>query len=224
MLSTRPESLGEFLVDRHVLSRDDLAHRDRPSRAGPATRCPTVLRPQRARRREGPDRGASPRQSACASSTSPRRRSTPTRATTDPRGRRARAHGDRRRLRGPRSSSSRSPSPATTPRSQAVGTATGYEIIPAAAGRYEILNAHRLGLRPATAAARRASTTRRRRSSDEVDGDDLHVNDLLRCSLDQWRGSDLHLTAGSPPVIRVNGELRPVHGVDRCSTARRSGR
>ena len=29
-----------------------------------------------------------------------------------------------------------------------------------------------------------------------------------------WKGSDLHLTAGSPPVIRVNGELRPVPDVD----------
>ena len=36
--------------------------------------------------------------------------------------------------------------------------------------------------------------------------------DLLKTLVDV-NGSDLHLTAGSPPVIRVNGELRPVQGV-----------
>jgi twitching motility protein PilT len=41
----------------------------------------------------------------------------------------------------------------------------------------------------------------------------LHVNELLAMLLD-LKGSDLHLTAGSPPVIRVHGELRPVPGVE----------
>ncbi len=58
-----------------------------------------------------------------------------------------------------------------------------------------------------------------RRSLDEPDlgipeePEGLHVNELLVMLLDQ-KGSDLHLTAGSPPVIRVHGELRPVPGVD----------
>ena len=39
--------------------------------------------------------------------------------------------------------------------------------------------------------------------------DDVHINDLLELVI-QWHGSDLHLTAGSPPVVRVNGELRPL--------------
>ena len=39
--------------------------------------------------------------------------------------------------------------------------------------------------------------------------DDVHVNDLLEQVI-TLRGSDLHLTAGSHPVIRVNGELRPL--------------
>ena len=39
--------------------------------------------------------------------------------------------------------------------------------------------------------------------------DDLHINDLLELVI-QWRGSDLHLASGSPPVVRVNGDLRPI--------------
>ncbi len=38
-----------------------------------------------------------------------------------------------------------------------------------------------------------------------------HVNDLLR-ELVERGGSDLHLTAGSPPQVRVNGSLYPVDG------------
>ena len=33
----------------------------------------------------------------------------------------------------------------------------------------------------------------------------------------EQRGSDLHLTAGSPPVIRVHGELQPVEGIEALS-------
>ncbi len=39
------------------------------------------------------------------------------------------------------------------------------------------------------------------------DDDELHINDFLE-ALIEMRGSDLHLTAGSPPQVRVNGELR----------------
>ncbi len=93
---------------------------------------------------------------------------------------------------------------------QAVGTATGYEIIPAAASRYEILHALDSVYGPDRSSAP---------SLDEPDlgipeePEGLHVNELLVMLLDQ-KGSDLHLTAGSPPVIRVHGELRPVLGVD----------
>ncbi len=38
-----------------------------------------------------------------------------------------------------------------------------------------------------------------------------HVNDLLR-ELVERGGSDLHLTAGSPPQVRINGSLYPVDG------------
>jgi twitching motility protein PilT len=39
--------------------------------------------------------------------------------------------------------------------------------------------------------------------------DDLHVNELLDRVL-ALRGSDLHLTAGSPPVVRIHGEMTPL--------------
>lgn len=40
------------------------------------------------------------------------------------------------------------------------------------------------------------------------------IDDLLRMAM-SFGASDLHLRAGSYPVIRVNGELRPISGVDR---------
>ncbi len=42
------------------------------------------------------------------------------------------------------------------------------------------------------------------------------IDDLLRMAM-SFGASDLHLRAGSFPVIRVNGELRPVAGVNRMS-------
>jgi twitching motility protein PilT len=41
-----------------------------------------------------------------------------------------------------------------------------------------------------------------------------HINELLEHLLEVG-GSDLHLTAGSPPLVRVNGELHPVEGYAR---------
>ena len=40
------------------------------------------------------------------------------------------------------------------------------------------------------------------------------IDDLLRMAM-SFGASDLHLRAGSVPIIRVNGELRPVSGVNR---------
>ncbi len=40
------------------------------------------------------------------------------------------------------------------------------------------------------------------------------IDDLLRMAM-SFGASDLHLRAGSYPVIRVNGELRPISGVNR---------
>jgi twitching motility protein PilT len=47
------------------------------------------------------------------------------------------------------------------------------------------------------------------RLGDESRADDLHVDDLLERLLDLG-GSDLHLTAGAHPSVRVHGELKPM--------------
>jgi twitching motility protein PilT len=90
----------------------------------------------------------------------------------------------------------------------AVGRATGYEIVAAAGSRYEIL--HALDQIYGAGAPGGAG------AEDGPLGDEapsVHINDLLDMVLAQ-QGSDLHLTAGSPPVIRVHGELRPVEGLE----------
>ncbi len=53
-------------------------------------------------------------------------------------------------------------------------------------------------------------------SADPLAGDIPHVDDLLRMMLDRG-GSDLHLTVGSPPGIRVRGEIIPVETVKPLS-------
>jgi twitching motility protein PilT len=42
------------------------------------------------------------------------------------------------------------------------------------------------------------------------------IDDLLRMAM-SFGASDLHLRAGSTPVIRVNGELRPLAGVPKLN-------
>jgi twitching motility protein PilT len=90
----------------------------------------------------------------------------------------------------------------------AVGAATTYEVIAAVADRDELLSAIDMiyGAGPAAAEPNRPT-------APGVVGmprpDDLHINDLLGLVI-EWGGSDLHLTASSPPVVRVNGDLRPV--------------
>src|SRR5580692_1691981 len=41
----------------------------------------------------------------------------------------------------------------------------------------------------------------------------LHVNQML-VQLIEFKGSDLHLTAGLPPMVRVDGDLRPLEGFE----------
>ena len=50
-------------------------------------------------------------------------------------------------------------------------------------------------------------------ASDESDDAGFHVNDLLETLLEN-NGSDLHLSAGLPPLMRVNGHLLPIEGYD----------
>ncbi|HZJ27834.1 MAG TPA: PilT/PilU family type 4a pilus ATPase [Acidimicrobiia bacterium] len=87
----------------------------------------------------------------------------------------------------------------------AVGTATGYEIIPAAAGRYELTQAIESVYGPDRSSAPSLVVAPDPEADDEEDG--LAVNVLLQ-RLIEARGSDLHLASGSPPIMRVNGELR----------------
>ena len=48
---------------------------------------------------------------------------------------------------------------------------------------------------------------------------DLAVLDQMLITLVESRGSDLHLTVGSPPMIRVDGGLRPLPGYGKLNSA-----
>ena len=48
---------------------------------------------------------------------------------------------------------------------------------------------------------------------------DVSVLDQMLVALVAARGSDLHLTVGSPPMIRVDGSLRPLAGYGRLNSA-----
>ncbi len=50
-------------------------------------------------------------------------------------------------------------------------------------------------------------------TEDEVQQDDFSLAEALLTMM-EMRGSDLHLTAGAPPTVRVDGSLRPIPG--RC--------
>jgi twitching motility protein PilT len=89
----------------------------------------------------------------------------------------------------------------------AIGQSTTYEIIPAVADRAELTRAIDMIYGPA-GAPQPGATPDTAVVGDDLD-DELHINDLLELVI-QWGGSDLHLAAGSPPVIRVNGDLRPI--------------
>jgi twitching motility protein PilT len=91
---------------------------------------------------------------------------------------------------------------------KAIGQATSYEIIPAVSDRSELIRAIDMIYGSA------GDTPGEQSHVSVVEDpsahlDELHINDLLELVL-QWGGSDLHLTSGSPPVIRVHGDLRPV--------------
>ena len=214
MLSSQARVLGEFLVERHVLSRDDLAIAMAESRrTGEA--LPGVLRAEGL---------VSEKDLTAAIAETVGVRFVdftetplhPDAALTVPEAvaREFQVIGvdfDETRL------VVAFPDPGDDVAVQAVGQATGYEIVPAAAGRYEIQHAIDSVFGPAVPALDHdapATTRDVHPVEDEVEG--IHVNDLLKAVIDQ-RGSDLHLTAGSPPVIRVHGELRPVEGIDSLS-------
>ena len=91
----------------------------------------------------------------------------------------------------------------------AVGQATGYEIIPAVADRGELAKAIESIYGPDPDGAALGELVGGPPSLGGQGPDELHVNELLDRVL-ALRGSDLHLTAGAPPVIRVHGEMTPL--------------
>jgi twitching motility protein PilT len=209
MLSSQARVLGEFLIDRHVLSRDDLAIAMAESRRT-GDPLPAVLH------RNGLV-GEKDLSAAIAETVGLRFIDFteyplhPDAATTIPE-----AESRKRIAVGVGFEDTKLvvafADPGDDEAVQAIGAATGYEIIAAAAGRYEILHAIDSVFGPDRSSAPSLDEPELGLGiGDEPEG--LHVNELLAMLLEQ-KGSDLHLTAGSPPVIRVHGELRPVQGVD----------
>jgi twitching motility protein PilT len=86
----------------------------------------------------------------------------------------------------------------------AVGHATSFEVIPAVADRGELMRAIAMIYGEGDVSEYNPNVL----VGDDLE-DELHINDLLDLVI-QWGGSDLHLASGSPPVIRVHGDLRPV--------------
>jgi twitching motility protein PilT len=87
----------------------------------------------------------------------------------------------------------------------AIGHFTSYEIIPAVADRAELTRA--IDMVFGAPGEPHAGPEDAKVESETFD--EFHINDLLELVI-QWGGSDLHLASGSPPVIRVHGDLRPV--------------
>ncbi len=201
MLGSQQRVLGEFLVDRHVLSRDDLQVAIAESRRS-GDPLPAVLRLRNLV-------GEKDLTAAIAEALSLRfidftdSPLNPDAATTVP-AEVARRHlaigvdfeGDKLVV--------ALAEPADDVAITAVGAATGYEIIPAAAGRYELAQA----IESVYGAEHFDAPTLRPPAVREPDFDEgLNVNELLT-RLVESHGSDLHLASGSPPVMRVHGELR----------------
>ncbi len=92
----------------------------------------------------------------------------------------------------------------------AIGAATGYEIIPAVADRNELARAIDQVYGPAGGYESEGSVASTALEVvRDLGGEEMHINQLLDEVL-ALGGSDLHLTAGTHPVVRVNGEMRPL--------------
>jgi len=95
---------------------------------------------------------------------------------------------------------------------QAVHDACGWEVVPAIAERAELQRAIEAVYGPAPSTEAEVlrvtigeETAPRRRDQDP----DLHINEFLERVV-ELGGSDLHLTAGSHPTVRVHGDLHPM--------------
>jgi twitching motility protein PilT len=202
MLASQARRFGETLVDRHVLSRDDLERALQTSEANGEPLPAALLRDGLV--------GSKDLTAALALSLGVRfidfqdttlHQDAPTLVPADV----ARAHralaidfeGHKLVV--------AFAEPADDEALSAVGAATGYEIIPAVADQAELARAIEqvYGPEPGTSADASLDVLR------DLHGEELHVNELLDQVL-TMRGSDLHLTANSHPVIRVDGEMRPL--------------
>jgi twitching motility protein PilT len=94
-----------------------------------------------------------------------------------------------------------------------VSQVTGWKAKPCLATRSDITGAlsAMYGPNPATSAASFGG------GHDEAT--QLHVNQML-VKVIELRGSDLHLAAGLPPTVRVDGSLRPIEGFDVLTPSR----
>jgi twitching motility protein PilT len=202
MLASQARRFGETLVDRHVLSRDDLERALQTSEANGEPLPAALLRDGLV--------GSKDLTAALALSLGVRfidfqdttlHQDAPTLVPADV----ARAHralaidfeGHKLVV--------AFAEPADDDALSAVGAATGYEIIPAVADPAELARAIEqvYGPEPGTNGEGSVNVLR------DLHGEELHVNELLDQVL-TMRGSDLHLTAGSHPVVRVHGEMRPL--------------
>jgi twitching motility protein PilT len=64
--------------------------------------------------------------------------------------------------------------------------------------------------------AQPAAETASRLGVDDNAGHGIQLADMLE-TLIACGGSDLHLTAGAPPTVRLNGVMRPIEGTDRLT-------
>jgi twitching motility protein PilT len=89
-------------------------------------------------------------------------------------------------------------------------------IIPALAPRAGLAAALARAYGQAPPLPSRDSAAALRLGDAPVEGADpgYHLNQLLELVLDSG-SSDLHLTAGSPPLMRLHGEIQPIAGYDR---------
>ena len=93
----------------------------------------------------------------------------------------------------------------------AIGAATTYEIIAAVADREELLSAINMIYGAPPAAGDGAARCRAPpRSAPTSRPDDIHINDLLDARRSSGTAPTCTSPSGSPPVVRVNGDLRPI--------------
>ena len=85
-----------------------------------------------------------------------------------------------------------------------IAEATGYPVEPVLAVRSDL---------KAVLAAMYPDRAGRGRNDLEPVPEELHVNTLLT-QVVELRGSDLHLTVGLPPCVRIDGTLRPLEGYE----------